>query len=257
MGSLTVVGRVMTSAGNDLDGIRSRLAAATPGQWKRTGPWQPCEPKLLKLPDQYSSVAHADGNIADIWPWTDHVANAEFIAHAPEDVAYLLALVDRYRDVIAALEAETAATRPNDEPDPEPVFESLPSALDITHWYTEEMRGVPNVGGDAWWLCRESHSSARMLAFVDYDDQEYYLLDIATGDTRDLLWVTCGVDGLACQWWHHPVGTTDSDPAWYHKGIEWMAEQIVVHCENLGWTTWVKRLGGISPEPWTLGARHE
>lgn len=36
----------------------------------------------------------------------------------------------------------------------EPAFESLPSALDIAHWFIEEKRHVGNVGGDAWWLCQ-------------------------------------------------------------------------------------------------------
>lgn len=115
----------------------------------------------------------------------------------------------------------------------EPAFETLPSATDIARWFTQEMRGVENVGGDAWWLCREPHGSARMLAFVDWDVQEFWLLDIATGDTKDLLFVTNGLDGLWCEWWQHPVSTSDGDTYWYRDGIEWLADQIVAHREGV------------------------
>lgn len=112
----------------------------------------------------------------------------------------------------------------------EPAFETLPSATDIAHWFVDEMRGVGNVGGDAWWLSREPHSSCRMLAMVDWDVQEFWLLDITTGDTSDLLWVTNGLDGTWCEWWQHP--TTEHDHYWETDGIKWMADLIVVHLEG-------------------------
>ena len=115
--------------------------------------------------------------------------------------------------------------------DRHPAFEGCPSATEIAHWFVEEKRGKENVGGDAWWLSRDPHGSARMLAFVDYDVQEFWLLDIATEDTKDLLFVTNGLDGLWCDWWQHPTSTKNGDPYWYREGIEWMADQIVVHLE--------------------------
>lgn len=118
--------------------------------------------------------------------------------------------------------------------DQQPAFESLPSGLDIAHWFVDEMRHEENVGGDAWWLCREPHGSARMLAFVDYDVQEFWLLDIATEDTKDLLFVTNGLDGLSCEWWQHPTSTAGGASHWYPNGVRWLADQIIVHFEQQG-----------------------
>ncbi len=116
--------------------------------------------------------------------------------------------------------------------DIEPAFDGLPSGTDIAHWFTEVKRGESNVGGDAWWLSRDPHSSCRMLAFVDLDTQEWYLLDIATGDTKDLLLVSCGLDGLWAEWWQHPVSTSNGDPYWTHDGVDWLAERIVLDHEQ-------------------------
>lgn len=113
-----------------------------------------------------------------------------------------------------------------------PAFEGCPTATEIARWFSEEMRGVGNIGGDAWWLSRSPHGSCRMLAFVDFDTQEHYLLDIATEDTKDLLWVTYGLDGLWCDWWQHPVPTSNGDPYWHHDGIRWLADKVVWFIEN-------------------------
>lgn len=114
-----------------------------------------------------------------------------------------------------------------------PAFEECPSAGQITHWFVENMRHVGNVGGDAWWLSRKPHGSCRMLAFVDGDTQEFWLLEVATEDSKDLLWITNGLDGVGCQWWQHPTSTSASDLYWQRDGIAWMADQIVVHYEYL------------------------
>lgn len=113
----------------------------------------------------------------------------------------------------------------------EPAFESLPSAVDIAHWYVEEMKDEPNVGGDAWWLARDPHSSCRRLALIDMDTQHWLLLDVATGGTKDLLLVSHGLDGLWCDWWMHPVSASSADPYWERDGVAWLADQIVVHGE--------------------------
>lgn len=117
-----------------------------------------------------------------------------------------------------------------------PAFEDCPAAEDIAHWFVENMRGEENVGGDAWWLSRNPHGSCRMLTFVDYDVQEFWLLEVATEDSKDLLWIMNGLDGFGCQWWQKPTSTTDTDLYWEIDGIKWMADQIAVHFEyqNLG-----------------------
>lgn len=112
-----------------------------------------------------------------------------------------------------------------------PIFESLPTGGDIAHWFVEEMRGEPNVGGDAWWLCREPHSGCRLLAYVDYDVQEFRLLEINTNDSTDLLWVSNGLDGLSFMWQNKPKPSIEVGVDWRRDGIEWMADQIVLHYE--------------------------
>lgn len=112
-----------------------------------------------------------------------------------------------------------------------PAFETLPTANEIANWFLKEKRREPNVGGDAWWLCRDPNSSCRLLAFVDYDDQEFYLLDITTEQTRDLLWITSGLQGFGCQWRRNPTDSSKDNLYWEYDGIVWMANQIVLHCE--------------------------
>lgn len=112
-----------------------------------------------------------------------------------------------------------------------PVFEDVPTASDIAHWFIEEMRGEPNVGGDAWWLSRSPHSGCRMLAFVDYDEQEFHLLEINTEDSTDLLWVTSGMDGEGWEWWQNPKPSIEVDAAWRCDGIIWMSKRIELHLE--------------------------
>lgn len=113
----------------------------------------------------------------------------------------------------------------------EPAFDMLPTATEIAHWYAEEMKDERNVGGDAWWLSRDPHSSCRRLAMIDWDTQCWVLLDIATSDSKDLLLVSHGLDGLWADWWQHPVSTRCTDPTWERDGVAWLADQLVVHLE--------------------------
>lgn len=114
-----------------------------------------------------------------------------------------------------------------------PAFESCPTAGEIADWFLAEKRGVQNNGGDAWWLSRDPHGWCWMLAFVDRDEQEFHLLEVGTGDTKDLLWVTDGLDGRGVAWWQNPRPTADTDLYWWRDGIAWMADEIVVHYEAL------------------------
>lgn len=115
--------------------------------------------------------------------------------------------------------------------DRHPAFEDLPTASDIARWYVEVKRLEQNVGGDAWWLSRNPHSSCYRVATIDRDVQEHVLLDITTEDNKDLLYVTYGLDGLWCEWWQHPTDASNGDRYWYRDGVEWLGDQMVVHEE--------------------------
>ena len=102
---------------NELDAIRERLAAATPGPWY-----------VQSTTACFLNVQGGDRNSDSLYlaqmgyePPTTSLymdegnprylnarADAEFIANAPADIATLLAHVDRLRDLAAALEAELA-----------------------------------------------------------------------------------------------------------------------------------------------------
>lgn len=80
-----------------LDKIRERLEAATPGPWVRT---------VNTAETQYLVRSKARTLLAEI-SWggpmplkAQSKGNAVLIAHAPEDIAYLLAEVDRLRTSI-------------------------------------------------------------------------------------------------------------------------------------------------------------
>jgi hypothetical protein len=68
--------------------IRARLDAVTPGEWETDG-----EYVMLPWNDDTGAIA------ADVAT----PANAKFFAHAPADVAYLLAQLDEARRVAAVL----------------------------------------------------------------------------------------------------------------------------------------------------------
>lgn len=68
-----------------------------------------------------------------------------------------------------------------------------------------------------------------MYAFVDWDVQEFHLLDITINGTSDLLFVSSGMNGFECRWWQNP--TTDWHHGWYRDGLLWMADQMDAHHE--------------------------
>lgn len=80
----------------DLDAIRARAEAATPGPWTMRDGWGPTTDGLMHFTrianGDHDSVLSADG--PDI---AGSRANAEFIAHARHDIPALLAEVDRLR----------------------------------------------------------------------------------------------------------------------------------------------------------------
>lgn len=82
--------------------IRERCAKATPGWWQATD-LGPCDGWQIEVPE----IATADGCIVsdggDLTP-----ENADFIAHAHQDLPNLLALCDSLRDALAASEVIVA-----------------------------------------------------------------------------------------------------------------------------------------------------
>lgn len=67
---------------SNLEDIKNRLAAATPGPWELLGGNEYISPIGI-------TVAPDDGGVTS--------RDAEFIAHAPEDIAWLLGEVERQR----------------------------------------------------------------------------------------------------------------------------------------------------------------
>ena len=111
----------------------------------------------------------------------------------------------------------------------ESVFLSLPSAGAIAQWFTEEHSAgrFQNPGGAATLLSDDPHCTVWLLAMVDHDDQEFYLLDIATTldevTSHDLLFVTAGLnEALACEWRMKPTATQP----WSSDGLDWFAGRI-------------------------------
>ena len=76
----------------DLDPIRARLAAATPGPWERV----PAIVSDTRPADCYDIWAADDWLCANI-----HHTDAALIANAPADMAALLAEVERLRETVA------------------------------------------------------------------------------------------------------------------------------------------------------------
>ena len=73
------------------DEIRARLEAATPGPWERNN--QHTKQRGIAGPLGLCATAWEDGD-------------AEFIAHAPDDVTWLLSRVEELSDRILLMEAQ-------------------------------------------------------------------------------------------------------------------------------------------------------
>lgn len=83
--------------------IRARLEAATPGPWEAT--WRDDEWASVEIPDTADDTMqlawHEGGGITAM-----DGANAEFIAHAPTDIAFLLEENERLERRLAEAQAE-------------------------------------------------------------------------------------------------------------------------------------------------------
>ena len=91
----------------DLDPIRARLAAATPGPWENDGGgevgqhWSSPQPLASIVSTEVSCMAYCYGGSA---AGVIRDEDADFIAHAPTDIAALLAEVERLRKHISIIE---------------------------------------------------------------------------------------------------------------------------------------------------------
>lgn len=80
----------------DLDGIKARLAAATPGPWIwHASPWEDHAGLAVLHFPVYNPKPGAANDVAVTV--VKSAADASFIAHAPEDIAALVAEVERLR----------------------------------------------------------------------------------------------------------------------------------------------------------------
>lgn len=86
-----------------LDEIRARLEAATPGPWETFGF------EVNGVKSRLNKVKPARDNHSFTHISLSHDEDAEFIAHAPEDIAYLLAEIERLTDSLPASGAAAVA----------------------------------------------------------------------------------------------------------------------------------------------------
>lgn len=94
-----------------IEEIKARLAKATPGPWVWDG--DPVQPDALFSDTAEVTIfeaVDAYNNAAMRWPGQNRVADQAFIAHAPEDIAYLLAELETARAALAGA-ADDAASR--------------------------------------------------------------------------------------------------------------------------------------------------
>ena len=91
----------------DLEPIKERLAAATPGPWRV---WTDPDPTKVRATAVETAWCHGDieGDTELITDYLPTDADAEMIAHAPSDLAALVAEVERLRGQIDAVRAATA-----------------------------------------------------------------------------------------------------------------------------------------------------
>ena len=83
----------------DLEPIKERLAAATPGPWRV---WRDPDPTRVRATAVETAWCYGDieGDTELITDYLPTDADAEFIANAPEDIASLVAEVERLRATV-------------------------------------------------------------------------------------------------------------------------------------------------------------
>ena len=88
----------------DLEPIKERLAAATSGPWRV---WRDPDPTKVRATAVETAWCHGDieGDTELITDYLPTDADATFIANAPEDIAALVAEVERLRGQVEAVKA--------------------------------------------------------------------------------------------------------------------------------------------------------
>ena len=88
----------------DLEPIKERLAAATPGPWRV---WHGTDPSKVRSTAVETAWCYGDieGDTELITDYLPTGADAEMIANAPEDIAALVAEVERLREQVEAVRA--------------------------------------------------------------------------------------------------------------------------------------------------------
>jgi hypothetical protein len=182
------------------------------------------------------------GEIGTAWPSIDEqVANAASIPDlTPESAAAIEAVLRAAHRRLTKENPMTTTdlTDPHlgpEQPDitaPAAVevapFDSLPSGLDIAHWFIDQGDRFHNRhgAGNLLWQGDDAslYGTIWKVAEVDQDSQQFYLLSIGEHDehedsaTYDLLFVTAGVltDGVKCEWRNEATPfITNDDLAWF------------------------------------------
>jgi hypothetical protein len=95
---------IMTN--EELQAIRERCEKATPGPWRTVGKKPGYEVEMIVAGD-YADEGEPD-LVVEVWASADNKADAEFIAHAREDVPKLLDEVKELREINDWLRKENA-----------------------------------------------------------------------------------------------------------------------------------------------------
>jgi hypothetical protein len=118
-------------------------------------------------------------------------------------------------------------------------FESIPGGQDIALYFIEDTdRRNRGCDGIDLWRDGRDYCYLWVEAMVDYDLNEFYLLDIRTSqngtETRDFLYVACGFgmggqSGVECEWHQQPINFSDTREAHVARsqaGLKWFIDHV-------------------------------
>ena len=127
----------------DLEPIKERLAAATPGPWRV---WHDPDPSKVRSTAVETAWCYGDieGDTELITDYLPTGADAEMIANAPEDIAALISEVERLREQVEAVKV-AVSNHPNpcelyDDPDDDE--DSLPVSCGWKNAYQDVLKAL-------------------------------------------------------------------------------------------------------------------